>query len=348
MTFPAVGGYLGAWSSLPFDLQQTVAPPLLFTLTIASALLFAVLRPVLFASSAVRAGELLHNDVFRAVLSAPLSFFDARPSGSVLSRFSRDVQVVDERLPLVACDVLLQVGRAGGVLALVCAGNPWVLLALPVLLAAFARVRATFVTASRAIKRLESASRPRILTVFGETLAGLPVIRAMGASLRRRKELFEALDGNSRPWTAFMFATRWLALRLDLLCVAFLTLAAAAAVLARGTIAPGAAAMSLSFVTMLLGELDWMVRQTVELENAMLSVERLLQYKEIEGEDVEVEEAVAVVGVAEAGGRAVVGRAAPPPLPWPSKGLVEMRDVWMSYAPPVFALRRELCCAARL
>jgi len=38
----------------------------------------------------------------------------------------------------------------------------------------------------------------------------------------------------------------------------------------------------------MLGELDWMVRQSVELEVAMLSVERLLAYADLPGENVEM------------------------------------------------------------
>jgi ATP-binding cassette subfamily C (CFTR/MRP) protein 4 len=333
--FPGVGLWLSAWASQPFpEAQQRAWPAAVFVLLLGAAVGLSVARPVLFASSAVRAGGALHNEVFRAVLASPLRFFDTRPSGSVLSRFSRDVQVVDERLPLVACDVLLQAGRSAGVLALVCSGNPWVLLALPALFAAFARVRASFVAASRALKRAESATRPPILTVFGETLGGLAVIRSQGASRRTRAALFAALDANSTAWTAFYFVTRWLALRLDLLCVCFLTLTAGASVLARGSSA--AAATGLSFVSMLLGELDWMIRQSVELENGMLSVERLLQYRELPVEDVEVEGA----------GAGAAGGALPPAPPaaslppsWPAQGRVELRDVWLSYGGPAFALK---------
>ena len=232
---------------------------------------------------------------------------------------------MDEKLPLVACDVVLQVGRAAGVLVLVVATNPLVLVALPPLLWAFFRIRAYFVQSSRALKRLESATRPPVLSIFAESLGGLPVIRAFGSVARVNAQFKAALDANSRPWTAFFFATRWLALRLDLLCVAFLSTASAAAVGARSLgVSPGAAAVGLSFITMLLGELDWMVRQSVELENAMLSVERLLLYAKIETEDVETEGAEGKV-VESSGANVLL------PADWPGRGHIEMRDVFMRY-----------------
>ena len=337
VSFPAVGGFLGAWASLGLAAQQQAQPAALYAALLLAAVALAVWRPVAFARRTVVAGKALHDLVFRAVLTAPTAFFDARPAGSVLARFAKDVQVLDEKLPLVACDVVLQVGRAAGVLVLLCTSNPLVLVALPFLAVAFARIRAHFVRASRAIKRLESASRPPVLSIFAESLGGLAVIRAFGGRERVAADFRVALDANSRPWTAFYFSTRWLALRLDLLCVLLLTLAAAAAVAARGMgVAPGEAAIGLSFVTMLLGELDWMVRQSVELENAMLSVERLLLYTKIETEDVETEAetesgAGAGAGAGEGAGASAGTGAAFPGADWPRTGAIELRDVWMRY-----------------
>jgi ATP-binding cassette subfamily C (CFTR/MRP) protein 4 len=262
VAFPAVGGFLGAWASLPFEAQQRQAPAAWYAALLVAAAALAVYRPVAFARRTVIAGRALHDLVFRAVLTAPTAFFDARPAGSVLARFAKDVQVLDERLPLVACDVILQVGRALGVLVLVCASNPLVLLAVPPLLLAFFRIRAHFVLSSRALKRLESASRPPVLSILTESLGGLPVIRAFGAGARVDAQFKAAIDANSRPWTAFFFATRWLALRLDMLCVLFLTLASAAAVVARGLgIAPPSdAAIGLSFITMVCARASRRVR----------------------------------------------------------------------------------------
>ena len=244
---------------------------------------------------------------------------------------------------MVACDVITQAGRSVGVLALVCSGNPILLLGLPPLLWAFATVRQRFVLASRAIKRLETAARPPILSRLSETLSGLPVIRAFDAGPRLCAEFAAALDAHTRPWTTYYYAIRWLAVRLDLLCVAFLATAAACAVLARGLVGAGAVAMSLSFVTMLLGELDWMVRQSVELENAMLSVERLLAYAEQPGEE---EDARAVSSTGRRSGVVFLPPAQPPD--WPTAGAVNFDGVWLRYrrgeAEGNFALRGVTLC----
>ena len=104
----------------------------------------------------------------------------------------------------------MQISRGLGVLALVCVGNPYILFGIPFLLAAFAHVRNAFVAASRAVKRLETAARPPILSLFAETLSGLPVIRALDAVARLRGQFAATVDAHSRPWTVYYYITRWL------------------------------------------------------------------------------------------------------------------------------------------
>lgn len=81
-----------------------------------------------------------------------------------------------------------------------------------------------------------------------------------------------------------------------------------------------------------------MVRQSVELENAMLSVERLLLYSKIATEDVETEDAATGAADALAPATAAAGALAPGagslvvvPAGWPRSGAIELRNVRMRY-----------------
>ncbi len=40
----------------------------------------------------------LHNQMFNALIRAPVLFFDSNPIGRVVNRFSKDVSSIDEQL----------------------------------------------------------------------------------------------------------------------------------------------------------------------------------------------------------------------------------------------------------
>lgn len=89
--------------------------------------------------------------------------------------------------------------------------------------------------------------------------------------------------------------------------------------------------LALTHVIQLTGMLQWWVRQTAEVENNMTSVERMLDYGELEQEP---------ASAAKGGGKA--------PPNWPASAQVEYRDVTATYRKgldPV--LKGNRTCAAQ-
>lgn len=48
----------------------------------------------------------MHIEMLRGILRAPLLFFDITPTGRILARFSKDVDVMDTSLPMYFSDGL--------------------------------------------------------------------------------------------------------------------------------------------------------------------------------------------------------------------------------------------------
>lgn len=68
-----------------------------------------------FADIAVRIGcwhsaKILHNLMLNNVFRLPLSFMDVTPIGRVLSRFSKDIDVLDNSLPAQFSDSIYCLG----------------------------------------------------------------------------------------------------------------------------------------------------------------------------------------------------------------------------------------------
>ena len=89
------------------------------------------------------------------------------------------------------------------------------------------------------------------------------------------------LDKNTSAHFAFMSCARWLGFRLDVLVVALILLCTFGAVAAKeygAPIAPTLLAIGIMYVIQLTGLFQWAVRQSAEVENLMVSVERIVAY----------------------------------------------------------------------
>lgn len=62
----------------------------------ACVLIFAYQIAAAFGGLFAAAG--IHNNMFKAILLAPMSFFDTTPSGQILNRFTADMKCIDEQL----------------------------------------------------------------------------------------------------------------------------------------------------------------------------------------------------------------------------------------------------------
>jgi len=52
-----------------------------------------MLHHTLFEQVSLKAASNLHNNLFSKVVRAPMRFFDETPSGQILNRFSRDMDI---------------------------------------------------------------------------------------------------------------------------------------------------------------------------------------------------------------------------------------------------------------
>lgn len=57
-----------------------------------------------------RSAKILHNLMLKNIFRLPLSFMDVTPSGRILSRFSKDIDVLDNTLPDQISDFIFCLG----------------------------------------------------------------------------------------------------------------------------------------------------------------------------------------------------------------------------------------------
>nr|CAD7261608.1 unnamed protein product [Timema shepardi] len=259
------------------------------------------------------AARVMHNVMLKGVLRAPLTFFDVTPLGRIISRFSKDVDVLDSSLPQQISDCIFCLFEVIATLFVISYSTPiFVSVILPIALLYYF-IQRFYVATSRQLKRLESISRSPIFSHFGETVSGATTIRAYGLRQQFEQESEEKVDLNQRCYYPGIVANRWLAVRLEMIGNFIIFFASLFAVLARKTINPGLVGLSVSYSLQIAGTLNWLVRMTSDVETNIVAVERIKEYGEVKQE-------------------------APWELPnsnvpsnWPSEGTVEFRDYKVRY-----------------
>uniref|UniRef100_A0A8C8S3K0 Multidrug resistance-associated protein 4 n=1 Tax=Pelusios castaneus TaxID=367368 RepID=A0A8C8S3K0_9SAUR len=276
-------------------------------------ILFGIIRSLLVFTVLVNAGQTLHNKMFQSLLKTPVLFFDRNPIGRILNRFSKDIGHLDDLLPLTILDLLQTTLQIFGVVAVAVAVIPWILIPLVPLCIIFIFLRRYFLDTARDIKRLESTTRSPVFSHLSSSLQGLWTIRAFKGE-QRFQELFDAhQDLHSEAWFLFLTTSRWFAVRLDAICAIFVIVVAFGSLLLAKTLDAGQVGLALSYAITLMGMFQWGVRQSAEVENLMISVERVMEYTELENE-------------------APWESKKRPPAEWPSQGVIAFENVNFTYS----------------
>lgn len=78
----------------------------LYSLLICLTIFFAILRSTSFMQVCINASKELYHKMSTSMLNTNMNFFFANPAGRILNRFSKDVGLMDDFLPLIILDTL--------------------------------------------------------------------------------------------------------------------------------------------------------------------------------------------------------------------------------------------------
>jgi ATP-binding cassette, subfamily C (CFTR/MRP), member 4 len=236
----------------------------------------------------IKASRHLHDKMTLAVLRSKVQFFDTNPVGRILNRFSADIGTSDDQIPSSVNDTLSMGFIVLGGVATAATVMPFLLIALPPIVWYFLHIRSNFVKSSRELKRIEGMARSPIFAMMSESVAGIATIRSNGLVDYCTTKFETIQDAHSRAFFAFMSTTRWLNFRLESITVALLALACFLAVLFNEqgwfNVDPSILGLALTLLLQLSGLLQWFTRQSSELINQMVAIERMSMYADLPSE----------------------------------------------------------------
>lgn len=159
----------------------------------------------------------------------------------------------------------------------------------------------------------ESILRSPIFSHTNATLQGLSTIRAFAAEKFLVEDFSKYYDKSTSASYMFVLITRAFAFWLDLVCVVYISIITLTFVEMDNSDIPGGnVGLAITQVIGLIGMCQWGMRQSAELENQMVSVERVLEYSQLPSEETNVEKKE-------------------PPKDWPKHGSIVFKDVELKY-----------------
>lgn len=212
--------------------------------------------------------------------------------------------------------LFVNAARSGFTLVVISVSTPaFVALIIPISLTYY-WIQRYYLRTSRELKRLDSVSRSPIYAHFQESLGGISTIRAYRQLQRFELENEWRVNANLKAYFPSISANRWLAVRLEFIGSLVILAAAGFAVIsvANGSgLSAGLIGLAMSYALQITSSLNWIVRQTVEVETNIVSVERVLEYARLPSEAPEII------------------KSSRPPVTWPAKGALEFNNYSTRY-----------------
>ncbi|KAL8764209.1 MAG: hypothetical protein Q9184_000178 [Pyrenodesmia sp. 2 TL-2023] len=308
---PEVGKYIGVY----------------FAFGVGSAALVVVQTLILWIFCSVEASRKLHERMMYAIFRSPMSFFETTPTGRILNRFSSDIYRVDEVLARTFNMLFVNTARALYTLVLIAASTPAFVALIVPLGGVYLYIQRYYLRTSRELKRLDSISRSPIYAHFQESLGGMTTIRAYRQQQRFALENEWRVDENLRAYFPSINANRWLAVRLEFIGSFIILAAASFAIVSVATgsgLSAGMVGLAMSYALQITQSLNWIVRQTVEVETNIVSVERVLEYARLPSEAPE---------------RISKNK---PKMGWPAHGAVDIKNYSTRYRPGLDLVLKDI------
>ncbi|NXP26107.1 MRP1 protein, partial [Scytalopus superciliaris] len=239
------------------------------------------------------ASRALHHQLLDDMLHLPLQHFEASPVGQIISRFTKDLFIVDvcfhfDLRTWLNCTLDL----IGTILVITSASPLFIVVVVPLGYFYFTIQVSVF---SRQIRRLAGASQSPVISHFSETLAGQSTIRAFGHQERFIRKNYHVVYENLVCFYNNLISNRWLSVRLEFLGNLMVFFAALFVALSGNPVSSSTVGLNvcskfkflhspMHLFPQVIHILNVWVRRACEIETNAVSIERICEYATMDKE----------------------------------------------------------------
>ncbi|KAL0935122.1 multidrug resistance-associated protein 5 [Colletotrichum truncatum] len=313
ISYVGTGLWLSWWTARQFSLPLSVWLGTYAGLGFAQIIsLFAFF--VCVSISGTRASKIMFDRALSRVLRAPMSFFDTTPLGRITNRFSKDVDVMDNKLTDSLRMYFMSIGNIVATFVLILAYFHLFVAALVPLVIFYFVATSYYHSSAREIKRHEAIQRSNVLAKVSEAVYGTSTIRAYGVQSHFVETVRRNIDHFDGAYFLTFANQCWLAIRLDAVGIVMIFVIGILIVTSRFTVHPSIGGLVLSYMLAIVNICSFAIRQMAEAENDMNSTERVYYYGTVLEEEAPLH----------------IGQV---PSSWPQTGEIVFKDVQLRYRP---------------
>lgn len=298
-----------------------------FALLSAGSSIFILGRALFLSTIAIQTAQRLFLGMITSVFRAPISFFDSTPSCRILNRCSTDQSTVDMDIPYRIAGLAFALIQLISIIILMSQVAWQVFILFLGVLALSMWYQAYYITTARELARMVGIRKAPILHHFSESITGAGTLRCFNQGDRFLMKTMDLIDDYSRVAFHNYATMEWLSVRTNFLFnLVFFLLLIILVSLPRSAIDPSLAGLAATYGLNLNVLQAWVIWNMCNVENKMISVERILQFTHIPSE-----------------APLVIEDCRPVPE-WPMAGKIELENIHVQYNPALPTVLKGITC----
>ena len=258
--------------------------------------IMGILVAVCYASACVRifiiinllliSNKNLHNKALKSIAMAPSLYFDENPTGRIISRFTKDIGIIDGPLQYYMYETSsVTIGVIGFVVVTLYV-SLYNFIVLPFWVIWLVIVLKYVGPLIMRFRKVEQDSKNPMLITLNSILNGLPVIRSLGIQKKFKEEIYTNAVNNYRAYMTLHILQRFSMLYFDYGTGMLIILNVIIIIASKGDIDITLSAYSLSCSAGLSAFITIWSKNITELGSSMSSAERLMDLYTIPNEGV--------------------------------------------------------------
>lgn len=273
-------------------------------------------RGFVFTKVTLKASSKFHSTLMDKLMKAYLSFFESTPAGRIQNLFAKDMNELENQLPVTLDDLMQGLLTTAFSMLFICMAVPlFAVVLLFLFLIYYFKIHRNFRSGLRELKRLDNVTRSPVFSNVSTSIQGLDNIHAFGKEQGFIQRFTSSFDHNSVCYYMSNIANRWIAIRVDTAAVFILFSVTICTILMKSSIPASLAGLAIAYASDLSGMMQFTLFLITDIEVKFISVERINSYFNI-------------LKNKEEGGHGPKGI---PQDSWPDRGTITFNKVELKY-----------------